>query len=262
MANILEIPFEAGACLRADRTSDRLPIELYPQAIAALEDARTKLDSNDQRQLDSIGLSEKTIPSAAERERLRLQNLDALSPRSFGCARRRISCPRLCYRVHWKITQFKKYSKPSRIGECVTNCEFVVNYMRDHGERGSRDMIPQYTLAVALARAAMKASGGEGKLTPEEYGQNSALWARAEWTRFLRRTGDIKVAEKVEEDLRNWYATHPYGIPPSVFKGLMLDEGEETNVIMEGIPNFGAGVIEFGGLDGPFNHMMMRSETA
>lgn len=41
--------------------------------------------------------------------------------------------------------------------------------------------------------------------------------------------------------LLQWYQSHPYGMPPSKFAEAVLDDGEESNVILDGIPNFGKG---------------------
>jgi hypothetical protein len=54
-----------------------VPVDLYPQAISALEHFRTKLESNNQAELDSVGLTVSAVPEAGRREELRLQNLDA-----------------------------------------------------------------------------------------------------------------------------------------------------------------------------------------
>ncbi|KAL1732142.1 hypothetical protein EV714DRAFT_271179 [Schizophyllum commune] len=43
-------------------------------------------------------------------------------------------------------------------------------------------------------------------------------------------------------------------MPPSKFAEAVLDDGEETNAILDGIPDFGKGVVELpGGMIGGMN---------
>lgn len=157
-------------------------------------------------------------------------------------------------KCHWKISQYKKFSEPTRIAEAVPNLDFVIARAK-----GKRDVTPHYTRAVALSRipgreaeAAKAFDEVMPDLTFMEFGQVSALWARAEWTRLLRRQGEIEKAKEQEEWLRDWYRGHPMAMPPSKFARTVLAEGEDTNVILEGIPNFGAGIHEIPGMGGAF----------
>lgn len=109
------------------------------------------------------------------------------------------------YRCCWQLSQFKKYSQPTRLADAVHDLEFVVRRL---GTR--RDVIPRYTLAAALARtpgredeAARMFDAIMPALNRMEDGQVSAIWARAEWARFLRRRGEAEKAEKQEQWLRD-----------------------------------------------------------
>ncbi|KAL1748981.1 hypothetical protein HDZ31DRAFT_59866 [Schizophyllum fasciatum] len=218
-----------------------VPQQLYPKAIELLEELREVLESKDQKRLDAMCISPDELPPGVDYDAVLESNLD---------------------QCHWQLSQFKKYSKPTLIASALPNLDFVV----ERAKGGKRDVTPVYTRAVALARtpgreaeAAVEFEKIMQDLTIMEFGQTSALWARAEWSRLLRRQGEVKKAQEQEEWLRDWYKTHPFAMPPSKFAEAVLDEDEETNEILDGIPNFGEGVVELPGGVGGMNAFIVSA---
>ncbi|KAI4522870.1 hypothetical protein K525DRAFT_255226 [Schizophyllum commune Loenen D] len=214
-----------------------VPQEHYAQAIELLEKLREVLETKDEARLAEVGITRDQMPPGVDVDAVVDDNLD---------------------KCHWQLSQFKKYAKPTLIASALPNLDFV------------RDVIPIYTRAVALARTPGREAEALEEfekimpdLTIREMGQSSALWARAEWWRLLLRQGEVQKAKEQEEWLQDWYQSHPYAMPPSKFAEAVLDDGEETNAILDGIPDFGKGVVELpGGMIGGMNAFIVSDVSS
>jgi len=153
-----------------------------------------------------------------------------------------------CY---WQMVQNLKYSDPTRIQEAVPYCERVLEYYAETHGTDAVDVTPTQTLAVGLSKTPGRE---EDALYYFELAfntdllthNNSSLWARAHWSRLLRRVGRIAEAEEQEEWLRCWILGRPYSMPPSQFIALVSEEDESENYILDhpDMNDFGADVDE------------------
>ncbi|EDR13681.1 uncharacterized protein LACBIDRAFT_308926 [Laccaria bicolor S238N-H82] len=56
------------------------------------------------------------------------------------------------------------------------------------------------------------------------------IWARAYFSRTLRKKGRVKAAKKQEKLIREWILGHPYSMPPSELKELVIEDGQRDYV--------------------------------
>jgi len=202
----------------------QLPPEALPQYISLLETAIGVLERNDPTEMKNVmGLSAERVPEAGQREFYRKQFLD---------------------KAHWNCTLGKRYSG-NRIAEAIPNCRYVIANSTAQG-----DYLPHLFLGVAIYK-----SGGDLQLAKSEIemalnsmneGVNNALWGRAHYSRLLAKLGEDQAAAEQVHQLRQWYTWHKLAMPPSKFAGLMSDAGEGDTTIVDGIPDFGAGMYEMG----------------
>ncbi|KAL1676148.1 hypothetical protein EV122DRAFT_280400 [Schizophyllum commune] len=234
-----------------------VPQEHYAKAIELLEELREVLETKDEARLAEVGITRDQMPPGVDVDAVVDDNLDKYVSALYTSHLLQLFIWVVKRRCHWQLSQFKKYAKPTLIASALPNLDFVVN----RAKGGKRDVIPIYTRAVALARTPGREAEALEEfekimpdLTIREMGQSSALWARAEWWRLLLRQGEVQKAKEQEEWLQDWYQSHPYAMPPSKFAEAVLDDGEETNAILDGIPDFGKGVVELpGGMIGGMN---------
>lgn len=104
-----------------------------------------------------------------------------------------------------------QYSTPSRIIEAVPAIRFVLGiYQRVNPNAVAKDVVPLLYLGVALSRSrehedealdTLTEALTAADLSPDKYMKNS-LWARAEYSRLLRRFGKTTEAEEQEGRIR------------------------------------------------------------
>lgn len=104
-----------------------------------------------------------------------------------------------------------QYSKPTRIDEAAPGLRSLTEqYNKEHnGSQG--DVTPLLYLGVSLHKAEGKEEEANKAFEdgfryslqqPGLSGPNTELWARAAWSRMLRRQGKISEAETQEAEIR------------------------------------------------------------
>ncbi|KZV73043.1 hypothetical protein PENSPDRAFT_575246 [Peniophora sp. CONT] len=168
---------------------------------------------------------------------------------------------------NWQMANLLRYSQPSRITEAEPYLRAVIE--------GHEGPTPEDTPAMLLAVALHKTPGRENeayKILKDamEHGDGGAgpytfLWAKSAIARMLRRVKRDEEAKELEEEVIDWIKWHPYGMPPSKLRALVVDDAEPDdapNAILDdprvkeqlgnaveipgGIGMFGNTVIHFG----------------
>ncbi|KAJ7628575.1 hypothetical protein FB45DRAFT_1059308 [Roridomyces roridus] len=141
----------------------------------------------------------------------------------------------------WKMAQGLRCSTPTRIAEAAPYLERVMAQFRDSHNDGEVDETPEMYLGVALHKTLgqEEAAIAHFRLAFEaspyiQMQLRTQLWARACFSRLLRRMGRISDAEEQEDMIGNWISGHPYAMPPDEFFQLVTDpEHEGKDYILE-----------------------------
>jgi len=140
---------------------------------------------------------------------------------------------------YWQLAQFYRYATPSRIAEAVPALEFVVDtYKRCNPDGQKIDIFPTLYLGVALSKnpgqeeRAIKVfqEALENLDKATQMPHRGLIWARAYFSRTLRKKGRVKEAKKQEKLIREWILGHPYSMPPSELKELVIEDGQRDYV--------------------------------
>ncbi|KAI0332840.1 hypothetical protein GY45DRAFT_1359993 [Cubamyces sp. BRFM 1775] len=137
-------------------------------------------------------------------------------------------------KCYWQLSQFYRYSVPCRITEAEPYLREVIRYAQTKG--GKRDVAPELYLAVSIQNMPGKE---EEALTlfSEAFndfeangapllGPRSELWARAHWSRLLRRFERVQEAQVQEQTIVDWIVEHPMVLPPPKLKALVSDDAD------------------------------------
>ncbi|KAK0227581.1 hypothetical protein IW262DRAFT_544391 [Armillaria fumosa] len=126
----------------------------------------------------------------------------------------------------WQMAQFMRYCEPTRIDEAEPFIQTsLAQYRRFHGPE-EKDVTPTLYLAVSYSKQPGKEADAERVFKGVENSMEAwrtNLWARAHMSRMYRRMGKTAEAEEQEEHVACWFASHPFGISPSVFKATVSD---------------------------------------
>ncbi|KAH9886071.1 hypothetical protein C8Q73DRAFT_658829 [Cubamyces lactineus] len=146
-------------------------------------------------------------------------------------------------KCYWQLSQFYRYSVPCRIAEAEPYLREVIRYAQAKG--GKRDVAPALYLAVSIQQVPGKEEEAltlfSAAFTDLEtndvlaLGPRSELWARAHWSRLLRRFERIQEAQVQEQTIVDWIVEHPMVLPPPKLKALVSDEADSgvLNNILE-----------------------------
>ncbi|KIM89070.1 hypothetical protein PILCRDRAFT_60840, partial [Piloderma croceum F 1598] len=138
--------------------------------------------------------------------------------------------------AYWQISQFFRYSSPTRIDEAAPYLKLILEQYDKVHQGAQGDFVPLLYLGVALhkvegkeedALKAFKDGFIYNELHPGRTGPNTELWAQASMSRLLRRMGKVSEAEKQEAEIRTWLKYHKFGMPPSKFRELVTDPTQQ-----------------------------------
>ncbi|KAK7052028.1 hypothetical protein R3P38DRAFT_3305901 [Favolaschia claudopus] len=133
----------------------------------------------------------------------------------------------------WQLSTCLRYSTPSRISEAVPYLERSIAY-HTRNNPDKVDETPEMYLGVALHKlpgqeeaAISRFRRAYGAAPHIEMQHHTQLWSRACYSRLLRRLGRVEEAKAQEKAIRNWILGHPYAMPPSECRALILDPEHE-----------------------------------
>ncbi|GBE85102.1 hypothetical protein BKA93DRAFT_784009 [Sparassis latifolia] len=151
--------------------------------------------------------------------------------------RRVADCLNMSY---WQMALFLRFSVPTRIAEAEPYLRIVVRDFNDihHGE--IKDALPMLYLASSI----QKVLGNEQEALEifreafdyyegpkgNPMGYKSELWARANFARLLRKMRKVADAEEQEKKIRTYMVNHPFGVPPSEYRKVLVDDTEENSL--------------------------------
>ncbi|KAF9461806.1 hypothetical protein BDZ94DRAFT_1263033 [Collybia nuda] len=135
--------------------------------------------------------------------------------------------------AYWQLTQFYRYSTPSRISEAVPALRVVISiHKRLNPSNRTIPLVPLAHLGVALSRSRKhddEALEILRKVLSRPYNafdsfEKILLWPRAELSRLLRRFGRTAEAKKHEDLLRSWMLDHSDTVTFDEFDTLVSDD--------------------------------------